>query len=123
MDLSLKIRQRELVEMARALALEKFAVRAIELDKNATFPFEDYRDLHSSGLLALCIPERFGGLGEGFETYCLVAEQLALGNAATALTFNMHSTTMLMMGSITDDIGLEPDLAQQQEAVRSRRKK
>lgn len=105
--------------MARALALEKFAVRAIELDKNATFPFEDYRDLHSSGLLALCIPERFGGLGEGFETYCLVAEQLALGNAATALTFNMHSTTMLMMGSITDDIGIKPDLAQQHEAVRS----
>jgi hypothetical protein len=43
-------------------------------------------------------------LGAGFETYCLGAEQLARGNAATALCYNMHATTMLMMGEIADGI-------------------
>jgi alkylation response protein AidB-like acyl-CoA dehydrogenase len=38
--------------------------------------------------LGLCVPERYGGLGADYETYCLVAEQLAQGNASTALTFN-----------------------------------
>jgi alkylation response protein AidB-like acyl-CoA dehydrogenase len=41
------------------------------------------------------VPERFGGRGADYETYCLVAELLAQGNASTALTFNMHCLTML----------------------------
>jgi alkylation response protein AidB-like acyl-CoA dehydrogenase len=40
--------------------------------------------------------ERYGGLGADYETYCLVAEELAQGNASTAVTFNEHCLTMLM---------------------------
>src|SRR6202030_710757 len=69
-------------------------------DRAASFPFDDYADLRAEGLLGLCVPERYGGLGADYETYCLVAEQLAQGNASTALTFNMHCLTMLMMGPI-----------------------
>jgi hypothetical protein len=37
-----------------------------------------------------------GGLGADYETYCLVAEQLAQRNVSKALTFDMHCLTMLM---------------------------
>ena len=93
-------RQRELIALARNLACERFAPRAEGHDREASFPFDDYGDLRAEGLLGLCVPERYGGLAAHYETYCAVAEQLAQGNASTALTFNMHCLTMLMMGSI-----------------------
>src|SRR5512144_2716403 len=94
--------QQALVALARSLALERFAPRAARHDREASFPFDDYDDLRAAGLLALCVPERFGGRGASYETYCLVAEQIAQGNASTALTFNMHCLTMMMMGEMAD---------------------
>jgi alkylation response protein AidB-like acyl-CoA dehydrogenase len=102
MDLRLSARQQALIERARRLALERFAPRAAAHDRDASFPFDDYADLRAEGFLGLCVPERYGGLGADYETYCLVAEQLAQGNASTSLTFNMHCLTMLMMGEIAD---------------------
>ena len=90
MDMQLSSTQRRLVDQARELAMERFAPRAAEIDVKAEFPFEDYADLRDAGLLGLCIPESYGGLGQNFETYCLVAEQIARGNASTALTYNMQ---------------------------------
>src|SRR5262245_13228864 len=110
MDLRPSARQQELIDRAYALASERFAPRAARYDREASFPFEDYADLHASGLLALCVPEHYGGLGADFETYCLVSEQLARGNAATALTFNMHALTMLMMGHFIKDLELAPEV-------------
>ena len=100
MDMRPTARQQELIDLAAKLAREKFEPRAAELDRDARFPFEDYDDLREAGLLALCVPEAYGGLGGDLETYVLVVEQLAKGNASTALTYNMHCLTMLMMGEM-----------------------
>ncbi len=72
MDLQPSTHQRELMDLAFRLATERFAARAFDYDRDTTFPFEDYADLRTSGLLALCVPEQYGGLGAEFETYCLV---------------------------------------------------
>jgi len=109
LDLRPTPRQRELINLAYALATERFAPRAEKHDREASFPFDDFKDLRDGGLLGLCILEGYGGLRAGFETYCLVAEQLARGNASTALTYNMHCMTMLMMGEIADRMALSPD--------------
>jgi alkylation response protein AidB-like acyl-CoA dehydrogenase len=87
MDMRPSPRQQELMDRAYKLAIERFARRAAKHDREASFPLDDYADLHAAGLLALCIPEACGGLGADFETYCLVAEQLARGNGSTALTY------------------------------------
>ena len=108
MDMRPTPRQQELMDRAYTLAVECFAPRAAAYDREASFPFADYADLHAAGLLALCVPEQYGGLGADFETYCLVAEQFARGNAATALTYNMHALTMLMMGPLITGIDLPP---------------
>jgi alkylation response protein AidB-like acyl-CoA dehydrogenase len=120
MDLGLTDRQRELVDCAYRLATERFAPRAARHDREATFPAEDFQDLREAGLLALCVPEAHGGLGAGFETYCLVGEQLARGNASTALCFNMHATTMLMMGEVADGMDLPADARALHERRRAR---
>ncbi|HKS89105.1 MAG TPA: acyl-CoA dehydrogenase family protein, partial [Stellaceae bacterium] len=90
-------------------------------DRDASFPFDDYADLRSERLLGLCVPERYGGLGADFEIYCLVAEQLAQGNASTALTFNMHCLTMLMMGRIADGMAMPAAARQRHDALRAAR--
>lgn len=121
MDLQPSPRQQELIERARQLALERFAPRAAKYDQEAAFPFADYDDMRAAGLLALCVPERYGGLGATFETYCLVAEQLAQGNASTALTFNMHCLTMLFMGEIADMLPMSAPMRARHEALRTAR--
>ncbi len=114
-------RQQELIDLAGELARTKFAPRAAKHDREASFPFDDYDDLREAGLLKLCVPERYGGLGEGFETYFLVAEQIAQGNASTALTFNMHSTTMLTMGEWIEGIDFAPGAMARHREVAARR--
>ena len=108
-----------LIAAARKLAVERFAPRAPTHDREATFPFDDYADLRAEGFLGLCIPERYGGRGANYETYCLVAEQLAQGNASTSLTFNMHCLTMLMMGDIADVMPMSPAVRERHEKLRA----
>lgn len=73
MDLRPSPRQQQLMDLAYQLATERFAPRAADLDRDAAFSADDYQDLRSSGLLALCVPEEYGGRGADFETYCLVS--------------------------------------------------
>src|SRR5713226_7319667 len=119
MDFGPSSRQRELIALARRLARERFAPRAERHDREASFPFDDYADLRAEGLLGLCVPTRHGGLGADYETYCLVAEEIAQGNASTALTFNMHCLTMLMMGVIADGMPMSPAARERHEKLRA----
>ncbi len=66
MDLRPSPRQQESMDLARQLAVERFTPRAADLDRDAGYPVEDYQDLRSSGLLWLCVPEEYGGLGADF---------------------------------------------------------
>jgi alkylation response protein AidB-like acyl-CoA dehydrogenase len=112
-------RRQDLIARARRLAVDRFAPRAATHDRDATFPADDYADLRAEGFLGLCIPERYGGLGASYETYCLVAEQLAQGNASTSLTFNMHCLTMLMMGEIADVMPMPPSVRERHDKLRA----
>lgn len=121
MDLHPSAHQQELIDLVRTLALDTFAPRAAQSDRDAVFPFADYADLHANGLIGLCVPTRYGGRGATFETYALVAEQLAQGNASTALTFNMHCLTMLMMGEIADALPMSDAARARHEELRAQK--
>ena len=112
-------RQSELIAIAKRLATERFAPRAAHHDREASFPFDDYADLREAGFLGLCVPTRFGGLGADYETYCLVSEQIAQGAGATALTFNMHCLTMMMMGVLADAMPMAPAARERHEKLRA----
>lgn len=84
-----------------------FEDRAARYDREASFPYENWDDLKKAGFLELCIPEEAGGWGADFVGYALVAEELGRHCASTALTFNMHTATVLLAGSVADDLRLD----------------
>ena len=97
---------RELVALAARLGADKLAPRATRYDREAVFPTENYADLRAAGFLGLCVPERYGGLGADYRTYCLVSAELGRHCGATALTFNMHVCSTLWTGALADDLDM-----------------
>ena len=86
-----------------------FAERAPAHDRDASFPFENFADLRGAGLLSLCVPERFGGEGASFADYMHVAATIGSYCPTTALTYNMHSQTVLWTGIVADDLAMTPE--------------
>lgn len=107
------------VERVRALG-PALAARSAKYDRDAAFPYENWQDLAEAGLLAICVPKSAGGLGADFVGYALASEELGRHCAATALTFNMHAATTLMVGQVADDMelsGQERSLLERRRAV------
>jgi alkylation response protein AidB-like acyl-CoA dehydrogenase len=71
-----------------------FAIRAKAVDDEASFPTENYKDLADAGFLGLSIPQEFGGWGFSMGEYAMVGAEIAKYCGATALTFNMHNSSM-----------------------------
>jgi alkylation response protein AidB-like acyl-CoA dehydrogenase len=114
-----KAKQEELIAIVNRLGREKFAPRAEKYDREASFPFENYDDLKTAGLLALCVPEAHGGRGADFETYCLIAAEMGRWCGATALTFNMHACSALWTGPLADDLDMTAAERAELEALRA----
>src|SRR5262245_51827607 len=89
MDFHITEEHRQLQQRCRRLA-EDFATRAAAHDREANNPVENYAALRREGYYALNVPKDSGGGGVGLLGYSLVAEELAQGCPATALSFNLH---------------------------------
>ena len=100
--------QRDLIARAAALG-PAFAARAERYDREASFPFENYDELRSAGLLGLCVPTAHGGLGADFASYLMVAAEIGRWCGATALSFNMHVCSCLWVGEIADALDMTPE--------------
>src|ERR1700687_61645 len=93
-----------LIAQARRFGRRVLASRAAQHDRDATFPLENFRDMHNEGLLAVCVPKDAGGAGASFTTYCLAAAELGRYCGATALSWNMHVCSTLWTGALADDL-------------------
>ncbi len=94
----------DLIAQARRFGRRVLAPRAAQHDRDATFPIENFRDMHGEGLLAICIPKASGGLGADFQTYSIAAAELGRYCGATALSWNMHVCSTLWSGALADDL-------------------
>ena len=75
----------------RALAVAPgISARAAAHDRDATFPFGDFADLHAVQLLALTVPRDHGGEGAGLADAASVLEVMGAANASTALVLAMQ---------------------------------
>lgn len=110
----------ELTLRARTLGKEKFADRAETWDRDAIFPTENYKDMHESGLLGICIPKENGGAGASMRAYCLAAAEIGRYCGATALTWNMHICSTLWTGALADDLDLTDAQRAQHDKGRAR---
>ena len=77
------------------LGRERFAPRAKGIDDEASFSVENYKDLAAEGFLTLTVPKEFGGHGFSLGEYAMVGAEIGKYCGATALTFNMHNSSMM----------------------------
>lgn len=73
----------------------QFAQRASAIDQAASFPTQNYKDLAAEGFLTLTVPEEFGGHGFSLGEYAMAGAEIGKYCGATALTFNMHNSSMM----------------------------
>ena len=109
----------ELSEVARALGRDKFAERAATYDREARFPTENYLDMKAAGLLAICVPKAYGGMGADYRAYSLAAAEIGRFCGATALTWNMHVCSSLWTGPLADTIDMSTEERASHETRRS----
>jgi alkylation response protein AidB-like acyl-CoA dehydrogenase len=86
-------------ETVRALAEDKIAPRAAEIDATAEFPWDVYDALVRSDLHATHIPEEYGGAGADSIATCIVIEEVARACASSSLipAVNKLSTVPLLL--------------------------
>jgi alkylation response protein AidB-like acyl-CoA dehydrogenase len=91
-------------EAVRALADDKIAPRAADIDRTAEFPWDVYEALVKADFHALHIPEQYGGAGGDALATALVIEEVARACAASSLipAVNKLGTMPLLLGASED---------------------
>ena len=89
MDYPKTRRQSEFVAVAESLA-GPIAARAEAVDRAGAFPYDNFREMHEAGYLAVTIPRDLGGMGADVLEYALAHERIARACGSTALASNMH---------------------------------
>ena len=84
-----------LVEAVRALARERIAPRAAEVDRTAEFPWKSFEACKEMELPALGIPEAYGGAGADTVTQAIAVEELARACASTSLSILISKLGMI----------------------------
>lgn len=79
----------EVLSLVRALATQ-FAARADDYDRTSRFPHENVAELRAAAIPSVPVPAEYGGDGLGLYDCVLILEQLAQGDASTALGVAMH---------------------------------
>src|SRR2546423_6477736 len=79
-----------LIDKARRFGARVLGPRAAQHDRDATFPIENFRDMHPEGLLRICVPKEHGGPGAPIRAYWPAAAGLRRHPRATARSWNMH---------------------------------
>ena len=74
-------------ELVRALARERIAPLAAQVDESESYPAQQLELLAAQGVMGLYIPEAYGGAGLGAMAFCLAVEELAWACASTAVIF------------------------------------
>ncbi len=115
---AMTVDRNELVQRVRSLG-PVLTERAVRYDREASFPFENFADFRRLGLLALCVPEAYGGIGATYADYVRVSEEIGRYCGATALTFNMHNATMLWCGEVADALTMCDDERTAHERIRT----
>ncbi len=80
----------QLIEQVRELARGPFRERAADADRDGELAIDNFNELAELGIPGLLISEAFGGLEADGDTYIRLIEEIAYGDASTAVALNMH---------------------------------
>jgi alkylation response protein AidB-like acyl-CoA dehydrogenase len=97
--------EHELLRKAvRDLADDKIAPRAAEIDETAEYPWDVHEAIKRADLLAIHVPEQYGGAGADKIAHCIVVEEIARACASSSLIpmGNKLGTTGLILSGSED---------------------
>lgn len=100
--------QLDLINRVSVLAREKFAARAAEYDRTATFPAEDFDDLFREGLLAPVVPKEHGGHGLGpytgdVFTLWMMTKEIARADLSLARCWEGHVNSLVLLDGMANE--------------------
>ncbi len=90
MDFTLAPEHVALRRMIREVVGNELAPVAAQVDREHQLSFEGLRKLSETGLLGVCFPQEYGGMGAGEMGYVLLMEELGRTCASTAATIGAH---------------------------------
>jgi alkylation response protein AidB-like acyl-CoA dehydrogenase len=103
-DFELTAEQREIQAVARDFAKAEIEPNAADWDREHRFPAEIFSELAELGLMGVCMPEEYGGVGADFVSYILVLEELSRADAGVGVTVSVHtSVTQAILGFGSDE--------------------
>ncbi len=92
MDLSLTAEEELVQRTARTLAREALRPMAATLDASATFPKAQIARLAELGLMAMMVPEEYGGAGMSTVAYALAVEEISAGCASCGVIMSVNNS-------------------------------
>lgn len=90
MDFTFSPEHQALRRMIREFAENEVAPLAAEIDREHRVPMETMRKLGEIGLLGVCFPQEYGGMGAGETGYCILMEELGRICTSTATNVGAH---------------------------------
>jgi len=90
MDFSFSPEHQALRRMIREFAEKEVAPIAAEIDRDGRIPFEVLHKMGKIGLLGVCFPQEYGGMGAGETGYCILMEELGRVCTSTATNVGAH---------------------------------
>ena len=89
--------QREIQQLARGFAAAEIAPNAAQWDREACFPIAVARRMGELGFLGMLLPEEYDGLALDTTSYLLALEEIAAGDASTAVLMSVHNSLPTQM--------------------------
>lgn len=85
--------------------------RAVAVDSEGTFPHANMKLLREAGLLGICLPKRFGGLGIGpggdFRPFFEINDRIAAACSSTAQVFFVQNASAATLGVLANDAQMQ----------------
>ncbi len=104
MDFKLTAEQEKLRKSLSEFCAAEIGPRAAEVDEKAEFPAENWKKLAEQGVMALTVPEQYGGAGKDLATALTAISVIAEHCASTA---EAVATSMLCAGKAIEIYGSE----------------
>ena len=90
MDFTFSPEHVALRRMIREFVENEVAPLAVEIDRDGRVPFETLTKMAEIGLLGVCFPQEYGGMGAGETGYCILMEELGRVCTSTATSVGAH---------------------------------
>ncbi|XP_062890653.1 short-chain specific acyl-CoA dehydrogenase, mitochondrial isoform X1 [Mobula hypostoma] len=82
-------------DTCRGFAEKELVPIAAQLDKEHKFPTEQVKKMGELGLLAMDVPEKYGGAGLDYLAYAIALEEISRGCASTGVIMSVNNSLYL----------------------------